>query len=350
MKNLTLVTVFMFCASIIWAQVDEQRAAQEKERMDKLKSETNLEDKEGWLHKTAIGLDLGQLLNINPYPGAGNSRLGFGGALNYNSRYKKGLFQWKNDILFNFSAERTGSGTINANSNEKQPFRKALDMLQLNTNFGYKFKESSAWAFAVDLGLRTQLLNSYVDSASQLIYMKELNVAPYKTDLVSKLFSPALITIAPGIEYSKSKDWQIFFSPVGGQITIISDQNIANLGIHGTSLKEGSNTDYETSKFALGALLKAGYKRIYFEKLIVGSALSLFSDYLDNPQNIDVVWQNSLGYELFKGFNLQLKADLYYDDNKTNNITESNAVGGINGSGKRINFIEQLLVTYTRRF
>lgn len=350
MKNLIILSSLTLSSFSIFGQVDEQRAMQEKERLEKLKSESKLEDKMGWVHNAAIGLDLGQLLNLNPYPGSGNSRLGIGGALNYHSKYKKGLFQWRNEVLFNFSAEKTGSGTLQVGSNEGQPFRKALDMLQVNCNIGYKFRESSAWAFAVDLGLRTQLLNSYVDSASQLIYMKELNVAPYKTDLVSKLFSPALITIAPGIEYSKSKDWQIFFSPVGGQITIISDQNIANLGIHGTALKEGSNTEYETSKFALGAMLKAGYKHRYFEKLNVSSELNLFSDYLDNPQNIDVVWQNSLAYELFKGLHLLLKADLYYDDNKTNNISDSNAVGGFNGTGKRINFIEQLLVTYTRRF
>ncbi|MBK8956716.1 MAG: DUF3078 domain-containing protein [Saprospiraceae bacterium] len=349
MKNLMFTTLAMCLALFASAQTDEQKAAQEKARMDQLSSSTNLEEKEGWTRTAAIGLDLGQLLNINPYLGAGNSRLGLGGAFQYKAALKKGLTSWKNDILFNFSAEKTGSGLVSAGSDEKVPFRKALDMLQLNSNLAFKTSKASAWSYAFDFGLRSQLFNSYVDSATQLIYMKELNEGNYNTKLVSKLFSPALITFAPGIQYSKSKDWQIFISPAAGQLLFISDQKIANLGVHGTPLKEGSTTEYETSKFALGAFVKAGYTHKYFDKLNVASELSLFSDYLDQPQHIDVVWMNNIGIELFKGFHLNLKADLYYDHDKINNISDGNAVGGIQGTGRRINVIEQLLVTYTRR-
>lgn len=42
-----------------------------------------------WTCNAGIGLDLGQLLNINPYVGSGSNRLGIGGALNYKANYKK---------------------------------------------------------------------------------------------------------------------------------------------------------------------------------------------------------------------------------------------------------------------
>ncbi len=350
MKTLHILIGFFSILQVISAQTDEQRAAQEKERMDKMSKEMNLEVKEGWQTLAGIGLDLGQLLNINPYLGAGNSRLGLGGAINYKALYKKGLFQWKNELLFNFSAEKTGSGKIASGSDETQPFRKALDLLNLNVNLALQTKESSPWSYALDLGLRSQLLNSYLDSASQLVYLKELHAGPYNTHLVSKLFSPALVTMAPGIQYKKGSDWQIFFAPAGGQILFIADQEIANLGVHGTKLKDGSNTEYETTKFALGAFLKAGYTHQYFGKFHVGSELSLFSDYLDEPQNIDVTWMNQFTVVLFKGFNIGLRADLYYDHDKTNYISDSDFVGGVNGIGRRINFIEQILVSYTKSF
>ncbi len=349
MKRILLFFFLMSLMNSASAQIDEQKAEQEKKRAEQLAAAMKLEDQDGWHLKAGIGLDLGQLININPYVGAGSDRLGIGGAINYKANYKKGLFSWKNDFLLNLTLQKVGSGTISNSSDQTVPFEKALDMFVINTNLAYQVKEGSPWAYSLDLGLRSQLLSSYIDSASKKIYLKELDIDPYHTSLVSKLFSPAMITIAPGIKYSKTK-YQFFLSPVAGQILFISDQNIANLGVHGTELKDGSTTQYETSKFALGALAKIGYSNIYFEKLIVSSELSLFSDYLDNPQNIDVIWTNNYGIEIVKGLNLSLRLDLYYDDNKTNNISDSNAIGGISGTGKRVNFIEQLLISYNRSF
>lgn len=341
--------VLSFATGLI-AQTDEQRAAQEKARLDQLGAATKDADAEGWTHRGAFGLDLGQLLNINPYPGSGNSRLGLGGAIQYKAHYRRQALQWKNEVLFNFSAERTGTGTVSAGSDEKNPFRKALDLLQFTSNVAYRIRENSPWFFAFDAGLRTQLLNSYVDSASQVIYLRQLRLKPYNTSLVSKFFSPALINIAPGIQYSKTKDLQIFLSPLAGQIIVIGDEAIANLGVHGTALKEGSTTDYERSKFALGAYLKTSYSHTFFQRLNVSSELGLFSDYLDQPQNIDVAWVNQIGIELFKGLQLGLAINLFYDDDKVNNITDFNSPGGISGQGRRVNLIEQLLLNYTRSF
>lgn len=350
MKKIWNILFSAICLNFVTAQTDQQKAEQEKQRLDQLSAKMNVEDKEGWSHKAAIGVDLGQLININPYEGAGSDRLGIGGALNYKFDYKKASFSWKNDFLLSLTTQRIGSGKISSAADENVPFEKALDMLWLNSNLSYLVKEGSPWAYSLEIGLRTQLLNSNKDSATNKILLNALNADPYRTTLVSKIFNPALITLAPGIKYSKTKKYQFFLSPVAGQILLISDQSIANLGVHGTDLKEGSTTEYETSKFLLGALAKISYNNTYFEKLNITSELSLFSDYLDNPQNIDVTWTNQYAVELVKGLNLGLRLDFYYDHNKTNNISDSNAVGGVSGKGKRVNFIEQLLLSYIRNF
>ncbi|MBK9729501.1 MAG: DUF3078 domain-containing protein [Saprospiraceae bacterium] len=343
-----IFTVFFISTSV--CQTSEQNAMQEKERLAKLEATMKAASSKFWTCNAGIGLDLGQLLNINPYVGSGSNRLGIGGALNYKANYKKELLTWNNDILFNLSTQRIGSGTITNGSSEKVPFEKALDLLNLNSNIAYKVNAESAWAYSFDFGFRSQLLNSYIDSASNKIYLKELKVGNYNTTLASKLFSPALITLAPGMKYTKGTKFYAFLSPVAGQILIIADQNIANLGIHGTALKEGSTIEFETTKFSFGALAKAGYTSVYYKKLNANTELSLYSDYLDKPQNIDVVWTNNFGVEVFKGFNIGLKVDLYYDDNKLNSISDSKAIGGVLGLGKRVNIIEQLLLTYTRSF
>ena len=143
-----------------------------------------------------------------------------------------------------------------------------------------------------------------------------------------------------------------FLSPAAMKMIYINDKNIANLGVHGTDLKDENNVSlgYEQTKIGLGALGKLGYNNTFLKKLNVNSELTLFTDYLDNPQNIDVNWLNSIGVEIFKGLNLNFRIDGFYDDNKNNNITNNDAVGGVLGTGKRTNIIEQLLITYNRNF
>ena len=80
------------------------------------------------------------------------------------------------------------------------------------------------------------------------------------------------------------------------------------------------------------------------------SGLSLFSNYLKDPQRVDVIWLNTLGLEIIKNLNLQVKGDLYYDYDKINQLTDNTAVGGVSGFGRTVNFIEQVLLTYSLTF
>lgn len=344
MKKVFLQFLLLTVTLSAFAQNDD------KAREAKLKETMTMEDADGWVRKGGLGLDLGQLLNINPYAGGGSNRLGIGGAIGYNANYKKGLLSWKNALLTNVATQRIGAGTVALNSDTKFPFEKALDILNFGSNLSYQTKAGSKWAYSADLGLLSQLLPSHLDAANKKVYLKKINEGGFNTSLVSKFFSPALITIAPGMKYVPNSHWSVFYSPVGAQITYIADKNIANLGLHGTKLKDGSTTEYNQTKFGLGSIAKIGYTNTFMKKLNFTSNLALLNDYLDKPQNIDVQWLNSLGVEIFKGFNLLVRGDVYYDDNKTNSISDKNAVGGVSGVGKRPNIIEQVLLTYNKNF
>ncbi|MBK6702123.1 MAG: DUF3078 domain-containing protein [Saprospiraceae bacterium] len=347
-----LVLISWTCSLFGQTEAEKNRAAQEAERMKKMEASLKMDIKDGWTRKAAIGLDLGQLININPYVGAGSNRIGLGGAIGYTANLKKGQLGWKNGLLINLSTQRIGSGVLIAGNTEKPPFEKALDVLTLGSNIAYQFKSGSPWSFSLDFVLNSQLLASHLDSISKKTYLRNTQIAPYKTGLVSKFLSPATITIAPGIKYEKSKHWYAFLSPAAMKMIYINDKNIANLGVHGTDLKDENNVSlgYEQSKIGLGALGKLGYNNTFLKKLNVNSELTLFTDYLDNPQNIDVNWLNSIGVEILKGLNLNFRIDGFYDDNKNNSITNNDAVGGVLGTGKRTNIIEQLLITYNRNF
>ncbi|MBK9271043.1 MAG: DUF3078 domain-containing protein [Saprospiraceae bacterium] len=351
MKKSMFFFLFLFSNVLLFSQTEENRAAQEAERKKKMESATTLGDSEGWQYKSAIGLDLGQLVNINPYVGAGSNRLGLGGALGISAKLKKNLMNWKNDFMLNLSTQRIGSGTVSAGSDKKLPFEKALDILSISSNFGYQIKEASPWSYSADLFLITQFLGSHMDSATKKIYLSEVKEGSYNTTLLSKLFSPVNISFALGMKYQKDPKWYLFLSPAALKTIYIGDQNIANLGVHGTALKENSTTEYEKLWYGLGAVARAGYGGTFLKRLNYSSELILFSDYLDKPKNVDLSWFNSLGIEIFKGLNLQFRTDIFYDDNKLNLITDNSEPGGVKAfTGKRTNLIQQLLISYNRNF
>ena len=76
------------------------------------------------------------------------------------------------------------------------------------------------------------------------------------------------------------------------------------------------------------------------------TVLNLYSNYLRNPQNIDVDWTNELGLTLFKGLTLSLLVNAYYDDDVLVQITDLDAPNGVRGLGKRVSITQQLLIGY----
>jgi len=86
------------------------------------------------------------------------------------------------------------------------------------------------------------------------------------------------------------------------------------------------------------------------ERIGYTTSLSLFSNYLRNPERVDVIWLNTFGVELVKNLSLQLKVDLFYDYDKINQLTDANAVGGVSGYGRTVNVIQQFLLTYHLTF
>ncbi|MCC6815680.1 MAG: DUF3078 domain-containing protein [Saprospiraceae bacterium] len=340
--------LFIITCISLTIKAQDNSSQQEAERKKAMEASMKVELKEGWVSKGAVGLDLGQLANINPYVGGGSNRLGLGGAIAYTAKLKRKLLSWNSELNFNLSTQRIGSGTLASGSKDRIPFEKALDLFTLSSNLAYKVKEGSNWAYSADLFLLSQLLGSYQDSANKKIYLSELNTAPFNTSLVSKFFAPANITVGLGIKYQKHDNWYAFLSPVALKAIVIADQNVANLGFHGT--EKNSDGSYKKSRVGIGALARAGYNVKLWNRVNFGSELLLSTDYFDNPQNIDVNWINNIRLEIFKGLNLNFGLNAFYDDNKTNYISDRNAVGGITVQGKAVNWIQQLLLVYNRNF
>lgn len=310
------------------------------------------EQAEGWTKGAGIGLDFAQLLIINPKQGAGQNRIGLGGAANFFAKYLKNRVAWDNIISWNFGVQRLGSGVIAQGADEKIPFQKAIDELRLNSKIGYATAENSKFFYAADFSFLSQLTPTYLGTATYpgnfLTDISETSTPP-----LSKLFSPATINISLGMDYKPNENFSLFYSPLGGKFIIVADDDIAARGVHGNPVEgtpdsiTGFYPQFDNTFSAFGSLLRLGYTDKYLEdQMAFTSSLALFSNYLENPQNIDVDWTNELAYTIAKGLQLAVTLNIFYDDDVKVQVTDYDAPNGIAGLGKRVSFTEQLLLKY----
>lgn len=336
---------------IVWMTMIKLVAGQNSDaaRLGDLNKAAQKDIKEnGWLSGGGFGMDLGQLLQINPKVGAGENRLGFGGAVSYFAKYKKDLLSWDNIGSLNLSVVKLGTGILaNTASFAKvnQPFQKSIDELRISSRLGYKTSPDSKFAYAVDFGFISQLTPTYRGTDNKN-YMKRFQTNTINTSLVSKLFAPAFITFAPGIDYKPQPNLSFFMSPFGYKLIVVGDQDLARLNIHGN--KWNSVNDFKLTSNQLGGLLKGIYTGKYAKDRIThSSTLTLFSNYLYQPQNIDVDWINEFGFNIAKGFTISMLTDLFYDHDVQVQITDYSEVGGVKSyTGRRVSFTEQLLIKY----
>ncbi len=303
--------------------------------------------KQGWETGAGLGLDFVQLFQLNPRQGAGQNRIGLGGATNFFANYKKERLAWDNLTTWQFGLQRLGSGVIAQGAIEKIPFQKAIDELRLNSKVGYKISEMSKFFYAANLSFLSQLVPTYNDPGLPGNFPNSLSDT---STLLSQFFSPATITISAGIDYKPTDKLSIYYSPIGGKFIIVGNDVIAATGVHGNPVDkdpQGNIIGFDNVLSQMGSLLRINYANKFMEdRLAFTSAILLFSNYLENPQNIDVDWTNELAITIFKGFQLSATVNVFYDDEVRVQITDYDAPNGVSGLGKRVSLTQQLLLKY----
>jgi hypothetical protein len=258
----------------------------------------------GWTYGGGIGLDLSSLGLWNPKVGAGASRFGIGGLGTIFASKKEEKWFWRSVFSLQLGTQKLGR----TSQNQPDGFQKNVDVMRLGSRYGRKLR-SDKWYIAADMFVQTQLLETYASN-----YLSPIND---QDRLVSKFLSPLTLTLSPGIDYKPNSHLSFFYSPCGIQWIYVADDAIAATGVHGNDVvrdAQGAITSYENDLLGLGSEFKAAYVNKYFEdRMSVTSGLRLFSNYLKEPQNIDVLFTTNLNYNLFKGISIQLLFEYFYD-------------------------------------
>lgn len=337
------------------------------------------EEEEGWKFGGGIGLDFAQLLLINPRVGAGENRIGLGGNITAFAKYKKGRLSWDNAASFQFGVQRLGRG--------KKPFQKSIDELRVSSLFAYELTDENPFSYAFDATFLSQVTPTY--DGNYLTYQAGAD----PTHPISQFLAPATITASPGIAFKPQKGalkgLAVLLSPASLKLITVASDSIAMLGntartasLHGNPFGEyateadfrkvwsvrptGLTADsayYAKTAIHLGAMLKATYSGKFFKykegkkdkhRLAFSTALTLYSNYLREPQFIDVEWITTTDLYLFKGLSISLGTILFYDHDVLVQIDADNDLTtGVNGyeeTGRRVSFTQSLLIKYNFLF
>jgi hypothetical protein len=285
-----------------------------------------------WVYGAGAGLDMRSLLLINPRVGTGRSQIGFGVLLGGLAKYHHNKWRWQNNGSIQLAAQKLGLGG-------EEPWQKNMDILRFSSKLSYDFG-TEKWSSAVDFTFQSILLPTYRNS----FLRKQL-----PTDkLTATFFSPAFMNFSPGLGYRPNANYHFLAAPFSFKGVYVLNQRVANLNIYGTGPvlnEEGDTIRFSKSDLRMGFFLRANYSKKYLKDQIqVNTSIDLFSNYLRNPQNLDVLWKADIGYRVWKNLYLNLNTELFYDDNVLVQIDRDGALG------LRVSFTSALYVKYNYLF
>ncbi len=235
-----------------------------------------------WKYEGNAAVNLNQVALKN-WAGGGQSSVGIGAIFGIKATYEKNNFSWNAKADMAFGVQKIG----------KQEFRKSDDFFELSSQLNYKLKKG--WRFAFLTTLRSQFAPGYE-------YPEDTTKM-----LISKAFSPAYSIIAPGIEYKAPKYFSVLISPVTNKNNIVVD----NVNIDETryGVEEGKHVFAQ-----FGAYLSANFEIEVVKNVTYTTKVDLFSNYLEDPQNVDVNWTNKVVMKVNSFLNVTVSTELVYDD------------------------------------
>lgn len=286
------------------------------------------EEKKPWEKGGTIGLNGSQASFYNWAKG-GENQISLSGNVKLFANFTDEHTSWENLLLMDLGSSRQG----------KQDWRKGDDRFEFNTIYGKKAHEH--WYYSALFNFKTQFTKGYE--------FADDGTPTY----ISNFMSPGYMKFGLGMDYKPNDNFSAFLSPATVKWTIVNDQALADAGKFGLEPAEtikgadGSDsiilTPANKVRTELGALVRLTYSKDIMKNVNFGTILEFYSNYLENPQNIDVDWEFVFTLKVNDFLNAQVKGHLIYDDDVMIDI-DSNGDGNFDMHGPRTQFNEALTI------
>jgi hypothetical protein len=311
MKHFYLsILTFLFFSSVS-AQVTEKEADLKKIKTDTIS---------GWKYGGMASLTFGQT-SLSDYWAAGGQNSFAGTALaGLFANYTKKNSTWDNTLDL-------GYGFLK---------QKGLDMMKTDDKIDFSSKYGlmarKNLYYAALMNFKTQFTDGFD-------YKKD------STHAISKFMVPAYLIVAVGLDYKPNENFSAFLAPLTEKMTIVNNQDFADGGAFGVDKAEidpvsGAITKHgKKFRSESGGYLKLAYKKDVMKNVNLQTKLDLFSNYLHNPQNIDVNWEVLIGMKVNKYITATISTQMIYDDDTMFKI-DDNGDGTPDHEGPRLQWKE----------
>lgn len=276
----------------------------------------NESDTTYWNKGGTIGLNFNQA-TLNNWAAGGASSISGGAYLTYIFDYKKDHVIWQNMIDL-------GYGLIKESG---KPQRKADDKIVYTSKYGRRLDKNGKWFMNVLFDFRTQ-------------FAKGFNEEDFENH-ISKFMAPGYILTSIGIDYRANDYFNMSFGPLASKLTFVNDQGLADAGAFGVDPGKKFRGEF-------GANMTATFNKEIFKNGQFTSNLILFTNYVENPDKIDVNWENTLVMKINDVLSANLFNQLIYDYDIKFQVTDEN--GEVTGEEDRVQFKNILGLGLTYKF
>jgi len=253
-----------------------------------------------WNTQGIFSFNVGQGGSRNWAAGSEKFTLQAAAYLNYqaNRKWRKNI--WENNLDLSFAL-------VNTN---KLGFRKTDDKIDYVSMFRHSItKKDNVVGLGAWFNLRSQFHHGY-----------DYSQTPKRR--ISGLMAPGYLTLGPGFDI-RVKSASFFVSPAAARMIVFTNRPYS-FNYQGGVKPDGSSETPHSShynvdpsrkvRFELGALISVKHKCEVVKNVTYSTRADFFSNYVDDPQNIDVFWNNVFHLKVNNWLIVNYNFDLIYDD------------------------------------
>lgn len=290
MRTFSILLVFISMSCFAIGQLTEGESKLRKQDADTIS---------GWKKGAVIGININQA-SLTNWSAGGQNSFGVNALTSLFANYKKGKKSWDNSLDIGYGVLQQG---------DNPDFIKTDDRFDFLSKYGQQ--ASKSLYYAALFNFKTQMTEGLKDDVR-----------------ISNLLAPAYMLTAIGLDYKPNSYFSAFLAPVTGKLTIVNDSALSNKGAFGVT--QGEKFKGEFGGYLRAAFSKNDFKSEALKNLSLSTKLDLFSNYLKNPQNIDVSWETLLVFKVNKYISVNLNTHLIYD---ADILFDTNKDGQINSDG-----------------
>lgn len=275
--KILIIALFLLFPALSAGQVTETEKSLRAQSADTIN---------GWKSGGVLTATVAQTSLTNWVAGGQNS-VAINGIFSGFANYKMGKSAWDNSLDIGYGLMKQG---------KDEGYRKTDDKIDILSKYGrLAFKNTY---YSMLMNFRTQMTPGYN--------------YPDVENKISDLFAPAYLTLALGLDFKPDPYFSAFIAPLTGKFTFVTDELLASQGAFGVD-------PGKTSRSEIGGYIRAIYSRNDFKSEVLKNVsfttkLDLFSNYADNPQNIDVSWETLITMKVNKYLSFNFNTHLIYDD------------------------------------